>query len=1458
MARSKAPEETFQMKDMQTGPSARKRPSISSTPEKQSVSKRTKPLNPTAVELGRELLFIGSDNRVKTINVLPGKELVKEYVHSASDPWVTNRGRTLTNATRVTRPQVHEILLTWRKKHGLPLRANDPNLKSMMENLLLSKTLSRTQQNETSRPTGIENGEPPEQVSFVSSNSTRKAVGYPVEDPATVCTSSDQNFPSNSRMDLANNASSALLVSASHSRTSSTAGAHSEDEILERTYLQTIDDCPSSPLTSIDSEEEATFSERVPATSEHTTGDNLTSNAAQVRLSDELVGSLSGGEVLSNEEPRLIEDIPGDIPVSAHSIVSGSASASGPRFGVLQLESEAVDTVPASSVQEERRSPTKSHEMETQDEAAIILLLKERLKKSEEERLKLSLEFRSYQDKVDANYVDLFKQIGNMYTVDDNFKDFKASVMASHEEDRKEFLATTSSLEEELRDVKRENLRKRQENSEGRQLLERAAKAEQRLLRLNEKVAEEKGEWDRERNELNEKLEQSNVSATERIRRIEEDVAQKTLQINELHEMLRSSEESVRDLEESLRKAGNSNDDLQAQVASLNGEKDRLTTAFSEAERLSGELAATRHELDMQAARFNDQRDKASSEALVAVEGLKADHANELLRVRGQVDSALQSEMSMKTQLGEAEQRHAEEVERWKGTLQSTAAEVEKLQEELVRRQREWDVQAARISNQHDEALSKARETVEELKTKHADELLRVRGQVDSTLRSEMKRRLGEAEQGHAEEVERLKDMLQSTAVEVEKLKEELFERQREWDEQAARSNDQRDKTLSKTQETVDELKIKHTNELLRARDQVDSALRSEMKRRLGEAEQRHAEEVERWKGTLQSTAAEVEKLQEELVRRQREWDVQAARISNQHDEALSKARETVDELKTKHADELLRVRGQVDSALQSEMSMKTQLGEAEQRHAEEVERWKGTLQSTAAEVEKLQEELVRRQREWDVQAARISNQHDEALSKARETVDELKTKHADELLRVRGQVDSTLRSEMKGRLGEAEQGHAEEVERLKDMLQSTAVEVEKLKEELFERQREWDEQATRSNDQRDKTLSKTQETVDELKIKHTNELLRVRDQVDSALRSEMKRRLGEAEQRHAEEVERLKDTLQSTSDEVEKLKEELFERQREWDEQAARISDKRDKASSEAREAVEGLKADHANELLQVRAQVNWTLQSEMSMKTQLGKADQRHADKPSKVRNQADSMLYQLRTTRVGELQPHKNQPTRGVQRGWDGGRDQADSEEREAVNTNHHPNKQLADIEHANPTGAAHVITRPVDEIGEERLHAQVSARGAESVDVDIAQLGDGNFEDANLVTDLSTALQEAMKVVTNVKNATRRLEAPLDQSKNSDPAILESPVESPVFKDRTYKNDQGESKFQREQDHVAPVNMPHRRRWVHETRSGGQIGSGKSLMPLAMAAECGEGKPWPWATSVTSVTGHSLIV
>ncbi|KAI0801834.1 hypothetical protein BC629DRAFT_1722011 [Irpex lacteus] len=1409
MARSKAPEETFQMKDMQTGPSARKRPSISSTPEKQSVSKRTKPLNPTAVELGRELLFIGSDNRVKTINVLPGKELVKEYVHSASDPWVTNRGRTLTNATRVTRPQVHEILLTWRKKHGLPLRANDPNLKSMMENLLLSKTLSRTQQNETSRPTGIENGEPLSKLALIS--------------PATRAWISQIMH----------------LVLCS---TSSTAGAHSEDEILERTYLQTIDDCPSSPLTSIDSEEEATFSERVPATSEHTTGDNLTSNAAQVRLSDELVGSLSGGEVLSNEEPRLIEDIPGDIPVSAHSIVSGSASASGPRFGVLQLESEAVDTVPASSVQEERRSPTKSHEMETQDEAAIILLLKERLKKSEEERLKLSLEFRSYQDKVDANYVDLFKQIGNMYTVDDNFKDFKASVMASHEEDRKEFLATTSSLEEELRDVKRENLRKRQENSEGRQLLERAAKAEQRLLRLNEKVAEEKGEWDRERNELNEKLEQSNVSATERIRRIEEDVAQKTLQINELHEMLRSSEESVRDLEESLRKAGNSNDDLQAQVASLNGEKDRLTTAFSEAERLSGELAATRHELDMQAARFNDQRDKASSEALVAGPG-------RFCTAVGDVDEDA---------AWEAEQRHAEEVERWKGTLQSTAAEVEKLQEELVRRQREWDVQAARISNQHDEALSKARETVEELKTKHADELLRVRGQVDSTLRSEMKRRLGEAEQGHAEEVERLKDMLQSTAVEVEKLKEELFERQREWDEQAARSNDQRDKTLSKTQETVDELKIKHTNELLRARDQVDSALRSEMKRRLGEAEQRHAEEVERWKGTLQSTAAEVEKLQEELVRRQREWDVQAARISNQHDEALSKARETVDELKTKHADELLRVRGQVDSALQSEMSMKTQLGEAEQRHAEEVERWKGTLQSTAAEVEKLQEELVRRQREWDVQAARISNQHDEALSKARETVDELKTKHADELLRVRGQVDSTLRSEMKGRLGEAEQGHAEEVERLKDMLQSTAVEVEKLKEELFERQREWDEQATRSNDQRDKTLSKTQETVDELKIKHTNELLRVRDQVDSALRSEMKRRLGEAEQRHAEEVERLKDTLQSTSDEVEKLKEELFERQREWDEQAARISDKRDKASSEAREAVEGLKADHANELLQVRAQVNWTLQSEMSMKTQLGKADQRHADKPSKVRNQADSMLYQLRTTRVGELQPHKNQPTRGVQRGWDGGRDQADSEEREAVNTNHHPNKQLADIEHANPTGAAHVITRPVDEIGEERLHAQVSARGAESVDVDIAQLGDGNFEDANLVTDLSTALQEAMKVVTNVKNATRRLEAPLDQSKNSDPAILESPVESPVFKDRTYKNDQGESKFQREQDHVAPVNMPHRRRWVHETRSGGQIGSGKSLMPLAMAAECGEGKPWPWATSVTSVTGHSLIV
>lgn len=216
----------------------------------------------------------------------------------------------------------------------------------------------RIPQNERSRPTGISIGKPTEQVSSVGSVSTRKAVDYAVEDSAAVCTSPDQNLHSSSHIELA---SGALVVGASLLRISTTAGAHSEDEILKKTYLSSSEDRPSSPLTPI--EEEVTFYEGDPATSEHTAGDTVGSNAARAHFSDEQECPSSGDQVLSNEEPPLIDDTASGIPLSAYSIPFESASRAGPRFGDSQLESEAVDARPTESVQEEQCVPTKAHEV---------------------------------------------------------------------------------------------------------------------------------------------------------------------------------------------------------------------------------------------------------------------------------------------------------------------------------------------------------------------------------------------------------------------------------------------------------------------------------------------------------------------------------------------------------------------------------------------------------------------------------------------------------------------------------------------------------------------------------------------------------------------------------------------------------------------------------------------------------------------------------------------------------------------------------------------------------------------------------------------------------------------------------------------------------------------------------------------------------------------------------------
>lgn len=164
----------------------------------------------------------------------------------------------------------------------------------------------------------------------------------------------------NLRIELAGNVSSALVVGVSLLKISPTAGAHSEDETLERTSLPSNEDCPSSPLTPI--EEEVAFYEEDLAKFERTTGDNLTSDAEQAHLSDALEGPSSPDQTLSNEESPFIDNIPNNMPTSSYSIPSESASVAQPRVGVMQLESEAVNARPARDVQG-RIAPTRTHEM---------------------------------------------------------------------------------------------------------------------------------------------------------------------------------------------------------------------------------------------------------------------------------------------------------------------------------------------------------------------------------------------------------------------------------------------------------------------------------------------------------------------------------------------------------------------------------------------------------------------------------------------------------------------------------------------------------------------------------------------------------------------------------------------------------------------------------------------------------------------------------------------------------------------------------------------------------------------------------------------------------------------------------------------------------------------------------------------------------------------------------------
>jgi predicted flap endonuclease-1-like 5' DNA nuclease len=538
----------------------------------------------------------------------------------------------------------------------------------------------------------------------------------------------------------------------------------------------------------------------------------------------------------------------------------------------------------------------------------------------------------------------------------------------------------------------------------------------------------------------------------------------------------------------------------------------------------------------------------------------------------------------LRSELASLKQRNGtDETDRQKLTqslIASHEAEVRKAREEA----------AAEASRKHTEELKKAREQVAaEFNAKHADDIKKARDQVAAEWTSK-----------HTAELKKARDDVTASLTsahtgEVKKLQE------------TAKAHESKVLLLSQADGSVrkelDAAKARHADELKKTRDQIAA-----------EWTAKHSAEL---KKAREDAAADAARHHAEELKKAR--DQVAAEWTSKHNAELKKARDDVTaSLTAAHAGDVKKLQdaakaheSKVVLLSQADTSARQELDAVKTRHADEV---KKTREQVAAEwTAKHAADIKRAREEATSEAAR---HHAEELKRARDQVTaEWTTKHANDLKKARDEVTASLASAHAGEvkklqetakaheskmillsqadtsarqeLDAAKARHAEELKKARDQLAAEwtakhAAGVQKARE---------DAAAEAARHHAEEVHKAREQVTAEWTTKHTNDLKKARDEVTSSLALA-----------HAGEVKKLQETAKAHESKVMLLSQ----------------------ADTSARQELDSAKSRHADELKKTREQVaaEWSTKHTADVKKAredaAAEAARRHADDLKKVNDQ------------------------------------------------------------------------------------------------------------------------------------------------------------------------------------------------------------------------------------------------
>ena len=588
-----------------------------------------------------------------------------------------------------------------------------------------------------------------------------------------------------------------------------------------------------------------------------------------------------------------------------------------------------------------------------------------------------------------------------------------------------------------------------------------------------------------------------------------------------------------------------------------------------------------------------EQREDREDQTLRTI---RAEHAEEVSRMKGQAEGALKAEqlraaeyeervkritVTMHERASEAEQKlttmrteHAEEISRLMSMLsQADGTELRRADEHEERvKQLTLSLQQRRLEEE---------ETLKTIRTEHTEELARVKGvvsQVEASL---------QAEQLRAEEHEdRVKDLTLKLQQCEESAEQTLRTVRSEHAEQNSRMKgviSQGESSLKAEKRRAEEYeeRVKQLTLTMRQREE-------EQVQTLRTTRTEHAEEISRMKGSN----SDVEALLHAQQLRAEEYEdrVQQLMLTMQQREDHKEA--TLSTIRSDHAEEISRMKRQAEGELESQ-----------QLRAEEYE-------------DRVQRLMVAIQQRDDREEERLNT---------------MRTEHAEEVARMKGEADASEQRRMREyeerveelqRMGEQlntmRTEHEEEISHMKGMVTKG---VDSLKAEK-RRAGEYEDrvqQLTLAMEQRD---DREEQTLRTIRAEHAEEISRMKGQAEGALKSEQ---LRAAE--YEERVKELTLTIQNHEESVEKT---LKTMRIEHSEEISHL--KRHVAQAEGSLQAETLRAGEYEERVK---KLTLTLQErENHFEQRLTTVSTEHAEEISRLM----SMLSQAEGTELSRAEEHE----------------------------------------------------------------------------------------------------------------------------------------------------------------------------------------------------------------------------